>query len=377
MTARTLVAVGVCAVLVPLVSALPPVLPGNAGWVVIEADAQAAQAPGPEIPVRSTHLERRDASAGLSTTVSAIGRADAGPLWIAWTVPAVASRETRSGRWGDGDAGRCVLDDDGDIENSHGINDGTRRLVILVRSRAQQVTRVAFTDERCVVDAGSRPVYFLSGVAPDQSVALLAQLVRDSAGSRTAGRKDRPGEQALPALALHGAAAADAVLAEFVTPGQARDLRRDAAFWLGASRGDAGAAVVQRLAREDADDEFREHLTFVLTLIGDRGIDSLIALAKRDASAKVRGQALFWLGQKAGQRAVAALEGAIVDDPDRDVRKKAVFALSQLPKDEGVPKLIAVARSHRDPEVRKQAMFWLGQSGDERAVQFFEQVLKN
>jgi HEAT repeat protein len=74
---------------------------------------------------------------------------------------------------------------------------------------------------------------------------------------------------------------------------------------------------------------------------------------------------------------VAALEGAIADDPDREVRKKAVFALSQLPKDDGVPKLIAVARTHRDPEVRKQAMFWLGQSGDERAVQFFEQVLKN
>ena len=52
-----------------------------------------------------------------------------------------------------------------------------------------------------------------------------------------------------------------------------------------------------------------------------------------------------------------------------------MFSLSQLPKDEGVPKLIAVARTHRDPEVRKQAMFWLGQSGDERAVRFFEDVL--
>ena len=134
-----------------------------------------------------------------------------------------------------------------------------------------------------------------------------------------------------------------------------------------------GAAVVERLARDDADEDFREHLTFVLTLIGDRGIDTAASSwRKRDPSAKVRGQALFWLGQKAGQRAVAALEGAVADDPDRDVRKKAVFALSQLPKDEGVPKLIALARTHRDPEVRKQAMFWLGQSGDERAVQFFE-----
>ncbi len=193
----------------------------------------------------------------------------------------------------------------------------------------------------------------------------------------TAARSSARANRRFPALALHADGAADKALSEFVAPGQVRDLRRDAAFWLGAARGDAGAAVVERLARDDADDDFREHLTFVLTLIGDRGIDTLITLAKRDASSKVRGQALFWLGQKAGQRAVATLEGAIVDDPDREVRKKAVFSLSQLPKDEGVPKLIAVARTHRDPEVRKQAMFWLGQSGDERAVRFFEDVLKN
>ncbi len=344
---------------------------------MLEAGAALPQAAAPEIPVRSTRIERRDASSGLSTTVAAIQRADSGPLWIAWTVPAVASREGRGNRWGDGDVGRCVLDDEGEIRNSHGINGGTRRLVILVRSQGTQITRVAFTDERCAVDAGNRPVYFLSDVAPDQSVALMAALVREAAPGQTAGKKNRPREHALPALALHGAPAADAALAEFVKPGQQRDLRRDAAFWLGAARGEAGAAVVERLAREDADDDFREHLTFVLTLVGDRGIDTLLTLAKRDASAKVRGQALFWLGQKAGQRAVDALEGAIADDPDREVRKKAVFALSQLPKDEGVPKLIAVARTHRDPEVRKQAMFWLGQSGDERAVQFFEDVLKN
>jgi HEAT repeats len=377
MTVRTLVAVGLCGVLVPLVSALPPALPGNAS-VLLEAGSAPTptQAAAPEIPVRSTRIERREASGGLAASITAIQRSDAGPLWIGWTVPAVASREGRGNKWGEGDVGRCVLDDEGEIRNPHGINGGTRRLVILVRSLGNDMTRVAFTDERCTVDAGSRPVYWLSAVAAAQSVALMAQLVRDRAPAQTGAKKHRPREQALPALALHGDGAADAALAEFVKPDQQRDLRRDAAFWMGAARGEAGAAVVERMARDDADDAFREHLTFVLTLVGDRGIDPLIALAKRDSSPKVRGQALFWLGQKAGQRAVAALEGAVVDDPDSEVRKKAVFGLSQLPKDEGVPKLISVARTHRDPEVRKQAMFWLGQSGDERAVQFFEDVLR-
>jgi HEAT repeat protein len=89
----------------------------------------------------------------------------------------------------------------------------------------------------------------------------------------------------------------------------------------------------------------------------------------------VRGQALFWLAQKAGQKAVGAITGAIENDPDTEVKKKAVFALSQLPKDEGVPKLIEVAQTNRNPAVRKQAMFWLGQSHDARALAFFEKVL--
>lgn len=383
MTARTLVSAGLCAMLVPLVSAMPQTLEPAAGtgaWALLEAGASAAaQAPAPDVPVRSTRLERRDAAAGLPAAIAAIQRADAGPAWIAWSVPAAAPRgdRQRGARWGDGNAGRCVLDDDGDFRNSQGVNGETRRLVVLVRSQGASLTRVAFTDERCAVDAGSRPVYWLSSVAPAQSVALLASLVRDAGTSSPATDRDRTRRHALPALALHGDPSADTALAALVAAGQPREIRRDAAFWLGAARGAAGAALVERLVREDRDDDFREHLTFVLTLTGERGLGSLLELARRDPSAKVRGQALFWLGQKAGDKAVAALDRALTDDPDREVRKKAVFALSQLPKDEGVPKLIAVARTHRDPEVRKQAMFWLGQSGDERAVKFFEDVLRN
>jgi HEAT repeat protein len=105
------------------------------------------------------------------------------------------------------------------------------------------------------------------------------------------------------------------------------------------------------------------------------GTDALIQLAKADPSPHIREQALFWLAQKAGARAVTTISDAIVNDPDTNVKKRAVFALSQLPRDEGVPKLIEVARTQRNPEVRKQAFFWLGQSKDARAVAFFEEVL--
>jgi len=89
----------------------------------------------------------------------------------------------------------------------------------------------------------------------------------------------------------------------------------------------------------------------------------------------VRGTALFWVAQRAGDKAAGTLTQAL-EDPETEVRKKAVFALSQLPKDEGVAKLIEVARTHRDAAVRRQAMFWLGQSRDPRALAFFEQILR-
>jgi HEAT repeat protein len=109
---------------------------------------------------------------------------------------------------------------------------------------------------------------------------------------------------------------------------------------------------------------------------GQPALDLLIALARDNASTKIRGNALFWLAQRAGQKAVGTITAAIENDPDTEVKKKAVFALSQLPKDEGVPLLIQQARTNKNAAVRKQAMFWLGQSKDPRALKFFEEILR-
>jgi hypothetical protein len=104
-------------------------------------------------------------------------------------------------------------------------------------------------------------------------------------------------------------------------------------------------------------------------------LDRLLTAARDGATTHIRGQALFWLSQRAGDKAVGAITDAIAKDPETDVKKRAVFALSQLPKDEGVPRLIEVARTNPNAAVRKQAMFWLGQTNDPRALKFFEEIL--
>lgn len=91
---------------------------------------------------------------------------------------------------------------------------------------------------------------------------------------------------------------------------------------------------------------------------------------------QTRKQAVFWLGQAAGDvvtgnRAAIAAEG----DGDTEIREQAVFALSQRRNGEAVPALIQVARANKSPKVRKTALFWLGQTADPRAITLFEEIL--
>jgi hypothetical protein len=104
---------------------------------------------------------------------------------------------------------------------------------------------------------------------------------------------------------------------------------------------------------------------------------TLLKIAREDRiPQRTRRQAVFWLGQAAGDVATRGLSDLVDDgDGDREVKEQAVFALSQQPHAEGVPALIRIARTHRDREVRRKALFWLGQSDDPRALALFEELL--
>ena len=103
----------------------------------------------------------------------------------------------------------------------------------------------------------------------------------------------------------------------------------------------------------------------------------LLKLARDDrAPRRTRRQAVFWLGQAAGDAATRGLVDLVHDgDVDRDVKEQAVFALSQQPREAGVPALIRIARTHPEPGIRRKALFWLGQSDDPRALALFEELL--
>ena len=104
--------------------------------------------------------------------------------------------------------------------------------------------------------------------------------------------------------------------------------------------------------------------------------ESLLRLARRHRSSRVRGAALFWVGQRAGARAAETLSDAVENDPDEDVKAKAVFGISQMPDDQSVPMLVKLLNTHRSRQVRKKAAFWLSQKNDPRALEALEAILR-
>jgi len=104
--------------------------------------------------------------------------------------------------------------------------------------------------------------------------------------------------------------------------------------------------------------------------------ETLIRIAHDHPDAHVRGTALFWLSQQAGEKAAAALRDAVDNDPEESVRAKAVFGISLLPDDQSVPILIDLLKHNASREVRRKAAFWLGQKKDPRALQAIEDILR-
>jgi HEAT repeat protein len=338
--------------------------------------------------ITNAKSETRSAAAGLDREIRTLA-ARPGITWVGYRAPMVAGQRQMCcyDTIVDGNvvgAGVCRLESGSGVSmNTGDLRDrsGTRialepatEFLVLARLENGAVTRVRTFTPDCDIDATGMSVVWLSDVKTDDSVAWLASLV--SAAPDTGDGRDRVAKTAMTAIALHNAPAADRMLESFVAPTRPEWLRRDTAFWLGSTRGEAGVRLLTRMLAQDPSDKVREQVTFALSVSKvPSALTTLIATARDDKSTKVRGQALFWLAQKAGKEAIATISGAIDNDPETEVKKKAVFALSQLPKDEGVPKLMEVARNNRNPEVRKQAMFWLGQSHDPRAVKFFEDIL--
>lgn len=323
--------------------------------MMILVAAAALTAAGQHPAFENARIETRAAGSDPAPTIHELAKGTSGPAWVGYAVPIVAG-ERRICGW-DGARG----------EQRRMSLEGPKTVYVLYRVEPGRVSKVRTATPDCGVDAGGLTVIWLTGVAADASVSFLETLVTGNVLS----------DGALSAIALHDTPAADHALDAAVSSGRPLALRRKAVFWLGVARGQHGYDKLTAIVRSDVDDKLREHAIFALSQSKQPGaIKEIVRSAHEDKSPHVRGQALFWLAQKA-ERTIAAdaIASAIANDPEAEVKRRAVFALSRVPDGEGVSRLIEVAQSNRNPAVRKQAIFWLGQSKDPRALDYLEKLL--
>jgi HEAT repeat protein len=254
------------------------------------------------------------------------------------------------------------------------------------------------------------PVYWLGRAGNEESLNYLKGIVESNQTG------DAP-KHAVFAIGLHDDPRVGGMLQDFVRSSKSDRIRSAAVFWLGQFPGnlqfltdlvrneqesvslrkeavfaigiskEAGAmSALENLYQSISPREVKKQIIFAASIHNndgnassrsdDAGTNFLIKLAEGEPDRDLRKQALFWIGQRAGKRSLEVL-GNVVEksDDDTEVQKQAVFAISQRPKDEAVPLLIKIARNHPKAAVRKQAMFWLGQTGDERALEFFKEIL--
>jgi len=309
----------------------------------------------------NAQVDTRSASGGLDGVFRSLLTAQPQPAWIGYTVPASRGRQF----------GCDSYSRDGDFTVAGGTVylEPPAEVLVLFRVDANQMSRIRTLAPGCDIDAGGAPVHWLTDVRPAESVAFLSGLV---------GTPNRSVDSVMNAIGMHADAAADTALERFVAMDQPEQVREKAVYWLGVTRSRRGFEGLKKVLATDPSDRVRERAVQSLVVSKEPGaVDLVIETARKDRSAKVRGQALSWLARQAGSKAIAPIQQAIENDPEREVRRRAVSALQQMPNGEGVPLLIQVAKSSKDPDVRKQAMSSLGQSRDQRAVAFFEDVLKS
>jgi HEAT repeats len=345
--------------------------------------------PNPQPKLVNAKLETVSAASGLKPAFDAAVRRS-GPHWIGYSVASVPKSHficcfDSWDRWKEtsGCCSGCKLEREGgnSFINSNGgtcVNQEPQKAVlVLFRADSGTVSRIRSFTPDCGLDAGNLPVIWLQDVKSSESLALLDGFVQRWSGDKEDRDDKKLANGALQAIALHADPGADRILERLLSSNQPAKVREEVAFWTAEERGRPGFEMLKRIVAKDPDARFRREATFALSQSSEQhdAALELISMARNDTDTEVRGQALFWLAQKAGRDAGKAISDAIENDPESKVREKAVFALSQMPKDEGVPLLIKYAKTHKDPRVRKQAIFWLGESRDPRALDFLEQVV--
>jgi HEAT repeat protein len=178
--------------------------------------------------------------------------------------------------------------------------------------------------------------------------------------------------KALFALSQHRSGRGSAILREFaVREGTSRELRGQAIFWLGQRASQENNDFLRSLYGKLNDDELKDKVLFSLSQRRNMGNEKwLMDIAVNSRESTELRKKALFW---AGQSGVGIPEiiPLYARLTDREMKEQVIFVLSQRGNNSAaVDKLMDIARNEKDSELRKKAIFWLGQSRDPRVQQF-------
>ena len=155
------------------------------------------------------------------------------------------------------------------------------------------------------------------------------------------------------------------------------EAREHAIFWMSQVSGDRVVGYLERILNESRDGQIQDKAIFGLSQHdSDRARAILRDYAVGDrGSEKLRGQAIFWLGQGRRGESTAYLASLYTQLKSSALKDKVIFSLSQKRDPAAFDKLMDIAKNDPDRDMRKKAMFWLGQSKDPRVAQMLSDII--
>lgn len=216
----------------------------------------------------------------------------------------------------------------------------------------------------------------------EQAVFWLGQVPNERAVDlleqilRTSNNEDLQ-NKALFALSQHRSGRGSAILKEFaVRDGASEELRGQAIFWLGQRNAADNNDFLRQLYTKLTSEELKEKVIFSLSQRKGQGNEKWMMGLALDSRENIE------LRKKAlfwaGQSGVGIDEIIPLYSKinDQEMKEQVIFVLSQRSNTPAaVDKLLDIAKNDKDPDLRKKAIFWLGQSRDPRVQQFLLDII--
>jgi hypothetical protein len=271
--------------------------------------AFAAALPAQQPKVTDTQFKSEPVEQNLAATVDQVRHSNE-QLWVGYEVPALpgahlttCSDWSESSQTDDACCGEYRLEDERGMHSSSN-GQAAQNVYVLLRFDKGEPVKVRAVAAGCHLNAGGVSFDWITGVKPEESIAYLAGMVNRAPTPSSPDHSRKVVEGALVAISFHAAPEATRSLEQIASSSESEHTREQAAFWLGVQRGHDGFVALKSLENKSAEDaRFREKLTFDFSQNSDPGAEEeLLHMAKFDSEAKVRGQALFWIAQKAGKR---------------------------------------------------------------------------